>query len=202
MCQNVIINANKSKQNYCSQQNYSISYSKESEVCFIEIKGKPNERVELNLTKAITSQLSPTIGHICKTQFIELLIDGLVYNICGNWTQKDLSSVPSYWSENSSIIIRIYSSNNEQHITDSSDSNSSLGFCISFRSHPKELCQSSKGWFDAIDYCYKVFHQKKTWFAAQDFCKSIDLNSNLVSITSSKVQRFLDEYLSDLQNKR
>ena len=171
-------------------------------MCLVEIVGKESEQIELNLTKVVTSSLAASVGQLCANQFIELTIDAIVYNICGNWSEKDVSSMSTFMSKNSSIIIRIHSSINERHSTHSTDINSLLGFCISFKAIDNQLCQPSNGWFEAIDYCYKVFHQTKNWFAAQEFCKSIDPSAELASITSPKVQKLIDQYLLELQNQR
>ncbi len=194
ICQNLIFSAKPIQQNYCSAQNYSITYLKESEVCFIEIQSNIGSKIELNFTKIITSSISAHIGDLCKSEFIEVIVNNDVYNLCGNWTQSDLLLLPSFSSENSSVIIKIYASNYElvEH---------SLGFCLTYQSLSKSLCQTSKDWFDGPNHCYKVFNERKSWFEAQNTCRDNHLNGNLVSITSPKIQKILDQFLINLNNK-
>jgi len=195
MCENVIISAKANKQNYCSSNNYSITYMKQSESCFIQIQPNLNSDIQLNFTKIITSPISPHIGNFCKNQFIEVILNNRVYNLCGNWTQNDLSLLPRFLSENSSIIIRIYT----DMIMDQIIQNS-IGFCFTYQSFPKELCHTSSGWFEGPNYCYKVFNERKTWFEAQKTCKANDPNGNLASVTSQKIQKLFDHFLPTLNN--
>jgi hypothetical protein len=199
ICQNLIFSAKPIQQNYCSSQNYSITYLKESEVCFIEIQSNIGSKIELNFTKIITSYISAHIGNVCKSEFIEVIVNNDVYNLCGNWTQSDLLLLPSFSSENSSLIIKIYASNNDL-ITDKLVEHS-LGFCFTYQSLSKSLCQTYKDWFEGPNHCYKVFNERKTWIEAQNTCRANHLNGNLASITSPKIQKILDQFLINQNNK-
>jgi len=223
-CLNVTLIANNSLQNYCTKsKHYSVSYSTnsgESDVCFVDIRRKSDELLSLNITRLATGSGAPTIGHLCRRHSrIEVLVDTEFYNLCGQWTQTALPSIPTFTAYNkSSIIIRIYAISNKQQVVSDDDSPapslppthdtaypaSDHGFCIAYQTRPKphHSCQSADGWFHTIDYCYKVFDDRMTWFDAQAVCKRQHLNANLVAVTAPKIQKLLDEYLVERQTHR
>ncbi|RWS11537.1 cubilin-like protein [Dinothrombium tinctorium] len=204
---------------YCSFDNFPLTYFKENDLCSVLIASDENNaanddehELHLQFTKLNLSSSPLTSGdEFCADKnYIQLISEAKNMTLCGSLRDEsdNNTNITSLKLSASLVTLNVFvnSKTLNQVSYNALRKENSMGFCFQYKLMPKnrneivEKCDSRDGWHRWRSHCFKLVTDVAfTWEEARNYCRNHYENGRLASIMSEETQKFIEELISSLK---